>query len=89
MTDIKYRPDSVKTCSKIITIDGSSHKRCFTGTFNITVNGAFLPIHLIYKKKSVQRALRFQFPEKFCLSATKKLFYNGQETMKSSDSDVL
>ena len=32
------------------------------GFFNITVNGAFLPIHFIYLKKSVQRALEVSIP---------------------------
>ena len=57
-----------------VTIEGSSDKRCITGTFAIMMHCKFLPMHLIYKGKTVQSFPRFKFTEGFCLSANEKQF---------------
>ena len=68
--------------SKSVTIEGSSDKRCITGTFGIMMQGEFLPMHLIYKGKTVQSFPRFKFFQGFCLSANEKHFSNRVESMK-------
>ena len=68
--------------SKIDTNEASSDKRCITGTFGITTQGKFLPVHLIYKLKSVQSLRTFKFLQGFCLSANEKEFSNRVERMK-------
>ena len=56
-TPSKYVPIGNETMalssSKGVTIERSSDKRCVTGTFGITMQGEFLPMHLIYKGKTV------------------------------------
>ena len=55
--------------AKSVTIEGSSDKCYITGTFAITMHGEFLPMHLIYKGKTVKSLIRFKFPEGFFISA--------------------
>ena len=49
-TPLKYVPVGNETIalsgSQSVTIEGSSDKRCITGTFAITIHGEFLPVHL-------------------------------------------
>ena len=68
--------------SKSVTIEGSSDKRCITRTFGITMQDDFLPMHLIYKGKTVQSLPSFKFPQRFCFSANEKHFSNWVESMK-------
>ena len=85
-TPLKYVPVGNETMAlggaKSVTIEGSSDKRCITGTFAITMDNEFLPMHLIYKGKTEQSLPRFKFPKGFCLSANEKHFSNRLESMK-------
>ena len=51
--------------SNDVTVEGSNDKRCITGTFIISAEGEFLPIHLIYVGKTVQSLPRYKFPKEF------------------------
>ena len=48
-TPLKYVPVDNETMalsgSQSVTIEGSSDKRCITGTFTIAMHGEFLPVH--------------------------------------------
>ena len=68
--------------SKSVTIEGGSDKQCITGTFGITMQGELLPMHLIYKGKTVQSLPRFKFPQGFCVSANENHFSNRVESVK-------
>ena len=85
-TPLKYVPVGNETMalsdSQSVTIEGNSDKRCITGTFAITIHDEFLPVHLIYKGKTMQSLPRFKFPREFCLSANEKHFSNRYESMK-------
>ena len=85
-TPLKYFPIGNETMalsgSKSVTIEYSFDKRCITGTFGITMQEEFLPMHLICKGKTVQSLPRFKFPQVFCLSANEKHFSNRVESMK-------
>ena len=85
-TPLKYVPIGNETMalsgSKSVTIEGSSDKRCITRTFGITMQDDFLPMHLIYKGKTVQSLPSFKFPQRFCFSANEKHFSNWVESMK-------
>ena len=77
-TPLKYVPVGNETIalsgSQSVTNEGSSDKCCITGTFAITMHSEFLPVHLIYKGKTVQSLPRFKFPREFCLSTDEKHF---------------
>ena len=71
-----------KQNSKSVYIAGSSDKHSITGTFNITLNGHFLPIQLIYGGETKQSLPRFKFPDGFSLSCNPKHFSNAMESIK-------
>ena len=77
-TPLKYVPVGNEMIalsgSQSVTNEGSSDKCCITGTFAVTMHSEFLPVHLIYKGKTVQSLPRFKFPREFCLSTDKKHF---------------
>ena len=56
-TPLKYAPVGDETMaekiSNDVTVEGSDDKQCITATFAISVDGEFLPIHLIYAGKTV------------------------------------
>ena len=54
-----------KQNSKSASIGGSSGKRSITGAFTITLDDRFLPMHLIYGRKTKQSFPRFKFPDRF------------------------
>ena len=72
-TPLKCVPVGNEIALSII-IEGSSDKCCITGTFAITTHRKFLPMHLIYKGKTVQSFPKFKFSLGFCLSANEKQF---------------
>ena len=65
-----------------VSIAGSSGNCSITGTFNITLNGHFLPIQLIYGEKIKQSLPRFKFPDGFSLSCNSKHFSNAMDSIK-------
>ena len=71
-----------KQNSKSVPIAGSSDQRSITGTFNITLNGHFLPMPLIYEGKTKQSLPRFKFPNGSLLSCNSKHFSNAMESIK-------
>ena len=79
-TPLKYvfvANETMALCgAKSVTTEGSSDKLCITEKFAITMHGEFLPMHLIYKGKTVQSLLRFKFPQGFCLSPNEKHISN-------------
>ena len=81
-TPIKYIPamnhTMAKQNSRSVSIAGSSDKRSITGTFTITLNGHFLPMHLIYGKKS-KASLGLSFP---MFSRNPKHFSNAMEDIQ-------
>ena len=79
-TLLKYAPVSNRTMaqkgSTHIAIEGSPYKNAITATFGITYDDQFLPIQLIYGRKTLQSLPRFEFPKVFSLSANEKHFSN-------------
>ena len=71
-----------KQNSKSVSIAESSDKRSITGTFTITLCGHFLPILLIYKRKTKKSLPRFTFPDGFSLGCNPKNFSNATESIK-------
>ena len=65
-TPTKYVPVSRSTLakknSKAVAIKGSSDKSSITATFSITFSGKFLPMQLIYERKTTKFLPRFNFP---------------------------
>ena len=68
--------------SKHVPIKGSTDKRMVTDTFTITLDGHFLPMHLIYASKTKKSLLRIQFPSPFSLSFNQKHYSNEEESIK-------
>ena len=54
-----------KKDNKAVPIVGADNKRFIAATFSITLSGKFLPIQLIYGKKTSQSFPRYQFPQDF------------------------
>ena len=92
-TPLKYVPVGDETMaekgSNDVTVEGTNDKRCITGTFAISVEGEFLPIHLIYAGKTVQSLPRYKFPKEFCLSVNPKHFSNTEESLKYFEEVIL
>ena len=63
-TPLKYIPATNRTMakqnSKSVSIAAASDKRSITGTLAITLNGHFLPMKLIYGRKTMQSLPRFK-----------------------------
>ena len=75
--------------SNDVTVEGSNGKRCITETFAISLEGEFLPVHLIYAGKTVQSLPRYKFPKEFCLSVNPKHFPNSEESLKYFEEVIL
>ena len=92
-TPLKYIPSARQTLAKqgakSVSVAGSTDKRCITGTFIITLEGAFLPMQLIYGGKTKQSLPRFNFPDSFSLSANPKHFSNTVESIKVIEEVVI
>ena len=61
----------------------------YSRTFAISVEGEFLPIHLIYAGKTVQSFPRYKFPKEFCLNVIPKHFSNTKESLKYFEEVIL
>ena len=74
-TSSKYIPVSYSTIaakrSKHVPIKGSTDKRMVTDTFTITLDGHFLPMHLVYAGKTKKASQESSFLCLFCLASTK------------------
>ena len=68
--------------SKSASIAGSSGKRSITGGFTVTLDDRFLPMHLIYGRKTKQSFPRFKFPDGFSLNCNSKHFSNIEKSIK-------
>ena len=79
---LKYVPVCNDTMAlsgaKSVTIVGSFDKRSVTGIFSVTMHCEFLPMHLIYKGKTVQSFPKFKFPQGFYISANEINFLNDR-----------
>ena len=66
-TPLKYVPAGneamTKKRSSDVTVERSNDKRYVTGTFAISFEGVFLPLHLIYAGKTVQSLTRYKLPK--------------------------
>lgn len=71
-----------KQNSKSASIGGSSGKRSITGAFTITLDDRFLPMHLIYGRKTKQSFPRFKFPDRFSYNCNSKHFSNIEKSIK-------
>ena len=84
-TPLKYVPVSSRTLSarnsKHVSIYGSSDKRAITATFGITLNNSFLPMQLIYGRKTAQSLPKFEFSSSFSLSVNLAHFSNTKESI--------
>ena len=74
----KYVPVSRSTLAK----KGSSDKRSIIATFSITFSGKFLPMQLIYERKTTKSLPRFKFLNDFSLSVNKTHYSNEKEACK-------
>ena len=85
-TSLKFIPainhTMAKQNSKSVFIAESSEKHSVTGTFTVFLNGHFLPMQLIYGRKTKQSFLRFKFLDGFLLSCNPKHFSNAMESIK-------
>ena len=90
-TTSKYIPVSNKTMaakgSKNAPIKGSTDKRMITATFTITLDGNFLPMQLIYGRKTCLP--RVQFRSSFSLSFNPKHYSNDEEPIKVLNNIVI
>ena len=82
----KYIPVSNKTMavkrSKNVPIMGSTDKHMITATFTITLDGHFLPMHLIYAGKTKKCLPIVQFSSSFSFSFNPKHYSNEEESIK-------
>ena len=85
-TPSKFAPASFRTMAikntKRVSIAGSSFKKAITATFGTTFSNDFLPMQLIYARKTAASFPKVKFPEKFSLSPNPKHFSNTQESLK-------
>ena len=63
-------------------ITGSSFKQAITATFGIICGNKFLPMQLIYGRKTERSISRVKFLDSFSLSANEKHFSNTLESLK-------
>ena len=84
-TPSKYVPGCNKTLApkgiKSVSVAGSTDKRTITATFTITMNGKFLPMQIIYGGKTSKSIPPVFFPDSFLVSANKKHYSNGKESL--------
>ena len=92
-TPLKYAPVSNSTLakkgSKYTPITGGVFKVLITAAFGITYSGKFLPMQLIYKRKTQRSFPRVNFPSSFSFSANSKHFSNTQESLKLLDEVII
>ena len=67
---------------KNVLLDEAADKRAITAIFAQTIDGSFLPMHLIYKGKTSQSFPKIAFSDGFSLSANEKHFRNTDESIK-------
>ena len=60
----------------------STEKGMIIVTFTVTFDGHFLPVQLIYGRKSSKSLPRANFPKSFSLDANSKHYSNEQELIK-------
>ena len=75
--------------SKYVHVPGFSYKQAIAGTFGITLSNKFLPMQLIYGRKTAQSLPKFKFPESLSLSANPKHFSNTTESLKLLDEIII
>ena len=93
-TPLKYAPVANQTLSKKgskhVAIKGSSFKQAITATFGITFSTKFLPMQLIYGRKTEKSLPRVQFPDSFSLSVINEKHYsNTHESIKLIDEIIV
>ena len=71
-----------KKGAKNVPISGIDDKRSITATFSITMENKFLPMQLIYKRKTSQSLPKIQFLNGISLSANLKPYSNETESLK-------
>ena len=76
-TPLNYVPiDLALKSLKNVPFVGTADKWATTATFAQTLDGSFLPVHLIYKEKTSQSLPKITFPDGFHHSANEKHFSN-------------
>ena len=85
-TPSKYLPGCNKTLAlkriKSDSVAGSTDKGTITATFNITMDGKFLPMQIIYGGKTSKSIPPVSFPDSFLVSGNKKHCRNEKESLK-------
>ena len=85
-TPLKYVPCGKTTMaeksSSAVPVNGVSDKRMITATFAILLDGKFLPIQLIYTRKTERSIPKIKFPKSFLLTANPTYFSNETESLK-------
>ena len=85
-TPSKYLPGCNKTLAlkriKSASVAGSTDKGTITATFNITMDGKFLPMQIIYGGKTSKSIPPVSFPDSFLVSGNKKHCRNEKESLK-------
>ena len=60
-----------------------------TATFTITLDGHFLPVHLIYGGKTSKSLPRVNCPKLFSLSTNPKHYGNEQKSIKVLEENII
>ena len=85
-TPSKYLPGCNKTPAlkriKSVSVAGSTDKGTITATFNITMDGKFLPMQFIYGGKMSKSIPPVSFPDSFLVSGNKKHCRNEKESLR-------
>ena len=85
-TPSKYVPGYNKTLApkgiKSVSVSGSTDNRTITATFSITIDGKFLPMLIIYGRKTSKSIPPVSFPDNFLVSVNKKHYNNKKESLK-------
>ena len=72
-----------------VPIAGANDKRSITATFSITFDNKFLPMQVIYKRKTNQSLPKVDFPDGFSLSYNKTHYSSEEEALKFIDEIIL
>ena len=92
-TPSKFVPACNETLAKkgckSVPIVGSTDKRMITATFSITLTGEFLPIQLIYGRKTTKSIPAVSFPSDIVISVNKKHYSNEKEALNMLENIII
>ena len=75
-----FNPKGAKT----VPIKGIDDKRQITATFTVSMTGKFLPIQLVYERKTPRSRPRFDFPANFNVSFSDSPWSNMEKSIELS-----